>query len=595
MEKGWEQIAAVLGILASGAAYVPIDPDLPQERREYLLNNSEVNFVLTQSWLRDRISFPEKIVRLCIDDRDLENESKEPLEPIQTPDDLAYLIYTSGSTGVPKGVMINHRGAVNTIVDINQRFKVSHSDRVLALSSLSFDLSVYDIFGTLAAGGTIVIPETSGDREPSHWAELIDRHKVTIWNSVPALMQMMVDYVEEGRRQKVYPALRGTEGRSFSSHRFLKDDKDRVLENLRLVLLSGDWLPLTLANQIKTLGENIEVVSLGGATEASIWSILYPIEAVDPGWTSIPYGCPMANQRFYVLNESLEACPTWVSGQLYIGGIGLAMGYWQQEAKTAASFITHPLTNERLYRTGDLGRYLPDGNIEFLGREDFQVKIGGYRIELGEIESVLTRHPDVDKVVVTVAGKDAIDKRLVAYVVGDREISCHELRCFLREHLPEYMIPSAFMYLENLPLSANGKVDRRALPNPEILLREIEVTYVAPQNEIEQAIADVWKRVLDLEKVGIDNNFFEIGGNSLLITKVYSKLLNTLGDRVEFVSLIELFKYPTISSLAQYLSKVQSIESSNLSSSQLVDRLAAGKNRLKERRQRSKVIEKSQS
>jgi pyochelin synthetase len=568
MEKGWEQIVAVISILASGAAYVPIDPDLPQERREYLLNNSEVDFVLTQSWLDEKIAYPEGVICLYIDDRDLENESKEPLEPIQTPDDLAYLIYTSGSTGVPKGVMINHRGAVNTIADINQRFKVSHSDRVLALSSLSFDLSVYDIFGTLAAGGTIVIPKITGDRDPVHWAELIVRHKVTIWNSVPALMQMMVDYAE---------------------------DKSQVLANLRLVLLSGDWLPLTLPTQIKALAKDIRVISLGGATEASIWSILYPIEAVDPTWKSIPYGCPMANQRFYVLNESLEPCPTWVSGQLYIGGIGLAMGYWQQKDKTDASFITHPLTNERLYRTGDLGRYFPDGNIEFLGREDFQVKIGGYRIELGEIEALLMQHSDVDKVVVTVAGKGAIDKRLVAYVVGDREISCHELRCFLREHLPEYMIPSVFMYLEDLPLSTNGKVDRRALPNPEVLLQEFEVAYVAPQNAIEQAIADVWKRVLDLEKVGVNNNFFEIGGNSLLITKVYSKLLNTLGDRIEFISMIELFKYPTINSLAKHLNQVQSKASLESNNSELVDRLKAGKNRLKQKLHRSKVIERRQS
>jgi amino acid adenylation domain-containing protein len=581
MEKGWEQIVAILGILASGAAYVPIDPDLPQERREYFLKNSKVNFVLTQSWLNEKISYSDEVVRLCIDKQDLENESKKPLELVQTPDDLAYLIYTSGSTGVPKGVMINHRGAVNTIADINQRFNVSHRDRVLGLSSLSFDLSVYDIFGTLAAGGTIVIPENSCDRDPVHWAELIVRHKVTIWNSVPALMQMMVDYAEV------------EEGRSFSSRRLPKGNEFQVLANLRLVLLSGDWLPLTLPTQIKALAKDVRVVSLGGATEASIWSILYPIESVDPAWKSIPYGYPMANQRFYVLNELLESCPTWVAGQLYIGGIGLAIGYWQQEEKTAASFITHPRTNERLYRTGDLGRYLPDGNIEFLGREDFQVKIGGYRIELGEIEAVLVQHPDVDKAVVTVVGKGAIDKRLVAYVVSDREISCNRLRCFLREYLPEYMIPSAFIYLEDLPLSANGKVDRRALPHPEILLQEFEVTYIAPQNEIEQAIADVWKRVLDLEKVGINNNFFEIGGNSLLITKVYSKLKNALGDRVESISLIELFKYPTISSLAKYLSQVRQVKSLELNNSELVDRLAAGKNRLKQKLHKSKVIEHS--
>ncbi|NEQ83501.1 MAG: amino acid adenylation domain-containing protein, partial [Moorea sp. SIO2I5] len=541
---------------------VPIDPGLPQERREYILKNSKVGIVLTQSWLNEQLSWPEGVIRLCVNDQDLSNQSKEPLEAVQTPDDLAYLIYTSGSTGVPKGVMINHRGAVNTIIDINQRFDVSPSDRVLALSSLSFDLSVYDIFGTLAAGGTIVIPKASCDRDPAHWAQLIVDHKVTIWNSVPALMQMMVDCA---------------------------GDKPQVLANLRLVLLSGDWLPLTLPTQIKALVEDVQVISLGGATEASIWSILYPIKAVDPAWKSIPYGCPMANQRFYVLNEFLEPCPVWVPGQLYIGGIGLAMGYWQQEAKTAASFITHSRTNEQLYRTGDLGRYLPDGNIEFLGREDFQVKVGGYRIELGEIEAALVQYPAVSKAVVTVAGTQLSEKRIVAYVVPDQEISSDQLRSLLHEKLPEYMIPSAFIFLEVLPLSSNGKVDRRALPNPEVFLQELEVTYVAPQNDIEQSIANVWQTVLPLEKVGVNSNFFEIGGNSLLITKIYSNLKNVLPNEVEYISLVDLFNYPTISALAKHLSQAQKVASSEPQKSELIKQLDIGKNRLKQKLKKSKT------
>jgi len=560
MEKGWEQIVAVMGILAAGAAYVPIDPNLPQERREYLLKNSQSGIVLTQSWLKEKLAYFEEIV-ICLVDQDVANESKQPLEPLQTPDDLAYLIYTSGSTGVPKGVAIAHRGAVNTIVDINQRFHVTPGDRVLALSSLSFDLSVYDIFGTLAAGGTIIVPDSCSDRDPAHWAKAIAQHRVTIWNSVPALMQMMVDYAA---------------------------DNSQILANLRLVLLSGDWLPLTLPTQIQALAKDVQVISLGGATEASIWSILYPIETVDPAWKSIPYGRPMVNQRFYVLNELLEPCPVWVAGELYIGGISLAMGYWQQEAKTAASFITHPRTGERLYRTGDLGRYLPDGNIEFLGREDLQVKIGGYRIELGEIESVLTQHPAVDKAVVVVAGKQLNEKRLVAFAVVHQEILCHELQCFLREKLPEYMIPFAFMYLESLPLSANGKIDRRALPAPEILLQEFETAYAPPQNQIEQTIAKVWQTVLTLEKVGIDRNFFEIGGNSLSIAQVYTKLKNALPDRVEdYISIVDLFKYPTIRSIAKHLSQAQetALEPENI---ELVKQLTAGKTRLKQRLQKSK-------
>lgn len=560
MEKGWEQIVAVMGILTAGAAYVPIAPNLPQERREYLLKNSQATLVLTQSWLKDKLTHSQESVVLCLDNQDVANESKKPLEPIQTPDDLAYLIYTSGSTGVPKGVMINHRGAVNTVIDINQRFNVTSGDRVLALSSLSFDLSVYDIFGTLAGGGTIVVPDSCSDRDPALWAKAIAQHQVTIWNSVPALMQMMVDYAAEN---------------------------SQVLA-LRLVLLSGDWLPLTLPAQIQALAKDVRVISLGGATEASIWSILYPIETVDPAWKSIPYGRPMVNQRFYVLNELLQPCPVWVTGELYIGGIGLALGYWQQEAKTAASFITHPRTGERLYRTGDLGRYLPDGNIEFLGREDFQVKIGGYRIELGEIESALIQHPAVDKAVVVVAGKQINEKRLVAYAVVHQEIFGHELQCFLREKLPEYMIPSAFMYLESLPLSANGKIDRRALPNPEVLLQEFEIAYVPPQNHLEQTIVTVWQTVLNLDKVGIEQNFFEIGGNSLAITQVYTKLKKALPNEIEnYISIVELFKYPTICSLVKYLKQAQKTVP-EVENPELVKQLAAGKVRLKQKLEKSK-------
>ncbi|WP_250126451.1 non-ribosomal peptide synthetase [Chroococcidiopsis sp. CCMEE 29] len=403
MHKGWEQVAATLGVLAAGAAYVPIDPDLPTERRWYLLEQTQVQWVLTQSWLDTSLEWPENVTRLCADILDSPNSS--PLEWVQQPDDLAYVIFTSGSTGKPKGVAIAHRSAVNTILDINQRFNVRLEDRVFALSSLSFDLSVYDIFGTLATGGTIVIPDATATKDPSHWLQLMRQQQVTLWNSVPALMQMLVNY---------------TAGHC-----------ERLPQSLRLVLLSGDWLPVSLPEQIRALCPDVQVVSLGGATEASIWSILYPIEQVDPTWRSIPYGRPMANQYFYVLNAALEPCPIWVPGQLYIGGIGLALGYWRDEEKTNASFMIHPRTQERLYKTGDLGRYLPDGNIEFLGREDFQVKVNGYRIELGEIEVALQQHPAVREAIVTAVGESLENRQLVAYVVPtSREApSLFEIEC----------------------------------------------------------------------------------------------------------------------------------------------------------------------
>jgi amino acid adenylation domain-containing protein len=393
MEKGWEQVVAVLSILRAGAAYLPIDPHLPQERLWHLLERGEVRLVVTQPWIDEKLVWPEGIQRFNVSDAYLNSSAGTALlamEPLQDLHNLAYVIFTSGSTGLPKGVAIDHAGAVNTVIDVNQRFHVGADDRVLALSALNFDLSVYDIFGMLAVGGTIVFPDAALANDPAHWAELVRREQVTIWNSVPALMDMFVEYVTG--LPALYP------------------------RQLRLVLMSGDWIPVTLPDRIRALVNPCEIISMGGATEASIWSIIYPLGMVDPTWKSIPYGRPMVNQRFYVLNKALEPCPLWVPGHLYIGGIGLAKGYWRDREKTAASFITHPRTGERIYRTGDLGRYLPDGTIEFLGRDDFQVKVRGYRIELGEIETALRQHPEVQESLVMVREDEVGDKRLVAYV-----------------------------------------------------------------------------------------------------------------------------------------------------------------------------------
>lgn len=409
LEKGWEQPAAVLGVTRAGAAYLPIDPGWPAARRHHLLRQGGVRTVVTTARLREELSWPDGVRTLTFDDDEVRAAASpgpagSPLvEP--SPEDLAYVIFTSGSTGQPKGVMIDHRGAANTIQDINRRFQVGPADRVLGLSALTFDLSVYDVFGVLAAGGTLVLPSPAHLHDPAHWTELVRRHGVTIWNSVPALMQAWVDSpaTRDGDGAADSPAAGGAGG-------------DR--SGLRAALLSGDWIPVTLPDAVRALHPDVELLSLGGATEASIWSVSYPIGEVPPEWSSIPYGKPLANQTLHIYDERLEPCPVWTVGEIYIGGVGVAKGYWADPEKTADRFVVHPRTGERLYRTGDLGRYLPDGDIEFLGREDAQVKLNGYRIELGEITAALRRQPGVGDALVTVSTNPRTQRRqLVAHIV----------------------------------------------------------------------------------------------------------------------------------------------------------------------------------
>lgn len=388
MKKGWEQVAAVLGILKAGAAYVPIDCQLPEARRRELIADAELRVVLTQADLAKQLSWPRDLAVETVEWRD---HVSEVIESETSPDQLAYVMYTSGSTGKPKGVMIGHDSVVNRMIDVVERFGITSEDKALALTTLHHDLSVFDIFGMLSvAGGTIVMPDAERQLDPAHWLDLIDREQITVWNSVPAFMQMLVE-----------------------SHDF---DAERRATKLRLVMLSGDFIPVALPERIRALNDKLQVISLGGPTETTVWDICYPIGEVDTGWTSIPYGRPMTNSRYYVLKDNLEMCPTWVTGELCMAGVGLARGYWHDPEKTEKQFITFNETGERLYRSGDLGRFLPDGNIEILGRRDFQVKIRGHRIELGEIESVLKQHPLVDSSFATVQEVNG-SKQLFAYAV----------------------------------------------------------------------------------------------------------------------------------------------------------------------------------
>ncbi|WP_225732660.1 non-ribosomal peptide synthetase/type I polyketide synthase [Nocardia sp. JCM 34519] len=518
LEKGAHQVVAVLGTLRAGAGYVPMDADVPAERLRVLLAESGVAAVLTERAVEQRTEWPVGIDLLCVDEPEPDEITDDgPLTCSARPDDLAYVIFTSGSTGTPKGVMIEHRAARNTVLDINERFRIGPEDRVFGLSALNFDLSVYDIFGTLAAGAALVLPEPTAAREPARWADLVAAHGVTVWNSVPALMEMFVDHLTA--QPSPIP--------------------------LRVVLLSGDWIPVSLPDRIRKLAPATVICGLGGATEASIWSIHHPIERVDPAATSIPYGKPLRNQRFHVLDEAWRPCPTWVPGELYIAGAGLARGYLGDEAKTKAAFVRHPATDERMYRTGDLGRYLPDGSIEFLGRRDTQVKINGYRVELGEIEAALLRDTRVRAAAAAVVGEQQ-DRRLAAYVVADA-VTPDELVTALRAELPDYLVPRHIVLLDALPLGRNGKLDRAALPMIE-LPAAAPPALVAPRDDIERTLADIWAELFPGRDFGMDTTFFALGGNSLLAVRLMARIGTQLGRALP---LSALFEHPTIATLAE--------------------------------------------
>ncbi|GGX23886.1 non-ribosomal peptide synthetase [Streptomyces noursei] len=381
MDKGPEQIVAVLGALLADAVYLPVDTTQPPLRRAAMLADAGVRHVLTQSWV------DTDGPAIAVDTLAPASRMAQPAQD-GDPDAPAYVIYTSGSTGRPKGVVISHRAALNTIEDVNRRFGVTADDRVLGLAGLGFDLSVYDIFGPLSVGGALVLPDPERRTDPSHWTELIAEHGVTVWNSVPALMQMLATYLET--------------------------EPGRGLPTLRLALLSGDWIPVPLPGTLAARLPGLELIALGGATEAAIWSNYHRCEGSYDSHRSIPYGLPLANQGFRVLDADLRDCPVWVAGELYISGHGLAQGYLGDPETTNRRFVTRD--GQRFYRTGDLGRYLPGGEIEFLGREDTQVKVRGHRIELGEIEAALLEHPAVASAAVVVDGMGE-DRALLGAVV----------------------------------------------------------------------------------------------------------------------------------------------------------------------------------
>ncbi|MEJ5103705.1 amino acid adenylation domain-containing protein [Chryseobacterium sp. MYb328] len=513
MHKGWEQVPATLGIMKSGGAYLPLDPTMPESRLNYILEKARVHQVITTASVPvEEFAFPEH-VRCWNIETDFASESDTRPQIELTDSDLAYTIFTSGSTGFPKGVMIDHRGALNTCIDINSRFELDNQSVVLALSALYFDLSVFDIFGILGCGGTIVFPDYKKLRDPGHWIRLIHEYEITVWNSVPELMNMLIEY------------------------NALLEKK--VIPQLKLVMMSGDWIPVTLPERIRQFVPNAKVVSLGGATEASIWSIYHEIKEIDPTLRSIPYGKALANQTMHVFDQFMNPCPFLTTGDIYIGGIGVAKGYLEDEEKTRNQFVRHPETNEIIYKTGDLGRVMRNGDIEFLGREDFQVKVQGYRIEMGDIEAALLRSDQVKAAVVDIR-KDIIGNNyLVAYTVPKNQpINEQELTEELRSQLQAYMIPKYIVSLDDLPVTQNGKIDRKSLPDPRTAEQK-EPSAEAVSENLTIALQTVWKELLQVNHISGSDDFFELGGNSLLVIRLAALLESNLQLKIDLSELLQ--------------------------------------------------------
>ncbi|HEY9799811.1 MAG TPA: amino acid adenylation domain-containing protein, partial [Leptolyngbyaceae cyanobacterium] len=499
VERSLLMVIGVLGILKAGAAYVPIDPNYPTERQKYILADTQMSLLLTQASLA--ASFPaDNITTICLDTDSKTINQQPQTNPISSTnaDNLAYVIYTSGSTGKPKGTLIEHSGLVNYLNWCIQAYKVAQGSGTLVHSSLGFDLTITSLFSPLLVGSQVeLLPEHQGIETLAQTIKA--RSNLSLVKITPAHLELL--------SQQLTPQEAAGRTKAF--------------------IIGGENLTTQHISFWQKYAPNTVLINEYGPTETVVGCCIYQVPQNHNYSSSIPIGHPIANTQLYVLDQYLQPVPKGVIGELYIGGAGLARGYLNQPELTAQKFIPHPFNDEpgaRLYRTGDQVRFRVDGTLEFLGRLDDQVKLRGFRIELGEIESLLCLHPTVKDAVVTVREDVAGDQRLVAYLVVQVEsLSVEDLRHFLQQKLPDYMIPSAFIPLQNFPLTANGKVDRKALPAPDKINAEIEQFYVAPRNSLEAQMAEIWSQVLRVEKVGIHHNFFTLGGHSLLVTQLISR------------------------------------------------------------------------
>lgn len=498
MERSPELVAALYGVLKAGAAYVPLDPAYPKERLAFMLDDAQTGVLLTQPALAPAL--PEYAGQVfCLDQGALHLAAPGADAPAARalPDNLAYMIYTSGSTGRPKGALNTHRAIVNRLLWMQDAYGLTPEDRVLQKTPFSFDVSVWEFFWPLSTGACLVLARPEGHKDNAYLIQTIRREGITTLHFVPSMLQL-----------------------------FLAEPEVELCRSLRRVICSGETLSLEAQTRFFERLGGVELHNLYGPTEAAVDVTSWRCER-DSELHTVPIGRPIANLHIHLLDACMQPVPVGVPGELYIGGVGLARGYHRRPGLTAEKFVPDSVGLEpgrRLYRTGDLARYLPSGAIEFLQRLDDQVKVRGFRIELGEIETTLRAHPSVGQAAVTTYTAAPGDKRLVAYLVlADQQTTVSDLRAFLGERLPGYMIPSIFMLLDSLPLSPNGKLDRRALPAPEGERPVLETAFVAPRTAAERTLAAIWQEALGLERVGVHDNFFELGGDSLLTLRVLAQ------------------------------------------------------------------------
>ncbi len=553
LERSCEMVIALLAVLKLGATYIPLDPAYPKDRLNFIIDNAQISLIITQTSLNSLRLCVENILNIDEQWSIIAQEKTENFYNNITLENLAYIIYTSGSTGQPKGVQVSHHALSNFLFAINQHLNLIPSDVLLSVTSLSFDIAALELYLPLIIGARVVIASQKTTADSQQLQHQISQLNITIMQGTPATWQMLI--------------LGGWSGK----------------HNLK-ILSGGEALDPKLAQQLYQ--NSLQLFNVYGPTETTIWSSIYQVknsEYLDKNQTVL-IGRPLANTEFYILDKNLQPVPIGVPGELYIGGAGVARGYLNRADLTAERFLPNPFknTSERLYKTGDLVRYLNDGNVEYLGRLDSQVKLRGFRIELGEIEAILKQHPQVQQAVVVVNSQNQ-EKRLIAYILFSEksELTVTKLRKFLEEKLPIYMRPSAFIILDALPLTPNGKINRRALPIPEQIRPQLEATYVMPKTEIEKTIAQIWQKVLNLENIGIHDNFFDLGGHSLLMVRVHSQLRTAFSSDIP---LVEMFRYPTIHALADYFNHSR-LESSNQPEDR-TEQLTVGKKRLSQLRQR---------